>query len=68
MILGGKVLGSPQSVILVVFHERAFYVFILLFEVFEAEGKKKGGKERVKGRQAEPSVIRDPVISRFSVF
>ena len=50
-----------------VFHERAFYVFVLLFKVFEAEGKKEG-KERVKGRQAEPSVIRDPVISRFSVF
>lgn len=35
---------------LVVFHERAFYVFVLLFEVFEAEGKKKGESQREAGR------------------
>lgn len=41
---------------LVVFHERAFYVFVLLFEVFEAEGKKKGGKESKGGRPSQASL------------
>lgn len=47
---------------LVTFYKRALYVFVLSFEFFEVEGKRKGGRKGVEWREAKPVVIGDHLI------
>lgn len=44
---------------LVMCYNRALYVFVLSFEFFEVEGKRKGGRKGVEWREAKPVVIGD---------